>query len=401
MLHVYSRCVLIGLFIESASIVKSITAVAEHLTDFETLRELLEAPPTDSNGLLAPVSFSKLFYQLQSLLTFSSGAHERSDCLWFEHQQVRNVIERTYLKKGTSSSSSSSGGWSGRSAQANVARATGGEVPLQRLTAFSPVLLAAYYYRECSSSMLQWEAAAQPKRILIGVCRYLLAAQVHKPLHQLLTSPHFVYMMLSAGLVSELLGTYDKLLNALRCARAPSFGLSKPSPDAQLRPEPLQSYESAVRSNIVLFRSARSPSTLMALLLQAALNEPRESAAHGDAVALLNERDTTGNNGKCGRILMECLNRDDIYAPVSAGGESAVGSWTLFESDARNFGTALALRRAGDQLAVGFLDGSIRLFDPAAAKVLCFPQQVMVFLYFVLFNVRVYVTVQKCFVSVY
>ena len=125
MLHVYSRCVLIGLFVESAPIVKSITAVAEQLTDFETVRELLETPPTESTGLLAPVSFAKLFYQLQSLLTFSSGAHERSDCLWFEHQQVRNVIERTYLKKGTSSSSSSSsssGGWAGRSAQPDVAR---------------------------------------------------------------------------------------------------------------------------------------------------------------------------------------------------------------------------------------------------------------------------------------
>ena len=380
MLHVYSRCVLLGLFVKSVSIVKSITAAAEHLTDFETVRELFDTQPIDSNGVLAPVSFAKLFYQLQSLLAFSSGAHERSECLWFEHQQVRNVIERTYLKKGTSSSS---GGWAARSPQANVARGTGDEVPLQRFAAFSPVLLAAYYYHVCYASMFLSATASpsQPKRVLVGACRYLLAAQVHKPLYELLTSPHFVFLMLSAGLVSELLGAYDKLHSALRSARAPSFGLShtKQSPDitAQLRPESLQSYESAIRSYLALFRSARSPSTLMALLLQAALNEPRESAAHRDAVALLDERDASGNSRKSERILMECVNRDEIYPPVSAGGEAAVGSWTLFECDARNFGTALALRRAGDQLAVGFHDGSIRLFDPAAAKVLRFPLQVL------------------------
>ena len=88
---------------------------------------------------------------------------------------------------------------------------------------------------------------------------------------------------------------------------------------------------------------------------------------------------------------------------MSAGGDSAVCSWTLFESDVRNYGTALALRRAGDQLAVGFLDGSIRLFDPAAAKVLCSSSQVvMVYLLSILcimyeYTLYLYFTVQKVF----
>ena len=137
-------------------------------------------------------------------------------------------------------------------------------------------------------------------------------------------------------------------------------------------------YRSFVRKYSSTLRGVRC----LSLVLQAALNEPTDSAPYTDALQLFGSGEPHLVHAFMSdapvQIYLTCLNRAEIFPSEGENGKYSARIFYETKSGAssdtdsnqkRMYATCMALNPQGDLLAIGFIDARIRIFVPSNGKV--------------------------------